>query len=284
MEDTKTSFKNQSLPLYFQNFLIFGFGVITGTASGLIGVGGGEFRLPVLLRLFNQRPKTASAINLLVGLFTVTLSLLRRWTLHEWNVRDVLLVFIIAIASILGSIMGAKYVTKLSTSFIKRTIYLYLLIVGGWMLFESITQTEHFLFAPQGIWKLFLGAIIGIAIAFISAILGVAGGEMRIPILIYLFAIPIKEAGTISLAASVPTVAAGAMTYRLLGHLPKESLLISLVMGIGSLCGVLIGTSLLPFIDKHIMKGILGVILLLATVSLAWSDILKNKSLRGAAG
>lgn len=272
------------MALSFQNFLIFGFGVITGTASGLIGVGGGEFRLPVLLRLFNQRPNTASAINLLVGLFTVTLSLIRRWTLHEWDLSEALLVFIIAIASIWGSIMGAKYVTKLPTLFIKRTIYLYLLIIGGWMLFESITQTEHFLFAPQGIWKLLLGAVTGIAIAFISAILGVAGGEMRIPILIYLFAIPIKEAGTISLAASVPTVAAGATTYHFLGHLPKESLLISLIMGIGSLGGVLIGTSLVPFIDKHVMKGVLGVILLLATVSLVWSDILKEKSLQEAAG
>lgn len=284
MEDTKVTSKSQSLLLSFQNILVFGFGVITGTAAGLIGVGGGEFRLPVLLHLFKQRPKTASAVNLLVGLFTVTLSLIRRWTLHEWNVSDVLFVIILAVSSIFGSIMGAKYITKLSNSFIKRTIYLYLLIVGGWMLFESITHTEHFLFAPQGVWKLLLGALAGIAIAFISAIFGVAGGEMRIPTLIYLFAIPIKEAGTISLAASVPTVAAGATTYRSLGHLPKESLLIALIMGIGSLGGVLIGTSLVPLIDKHVMKGVLGVILLLATVSLAWSDIFKDKSLQETAG
>jgi uncharacterized membrane protein YfcA len=277
MENTKERFKSQSLLFSFQNILVFGFGLITGTAAGLIGVGGGEFRLPVLLHLFKQRPKTASAINLLVGLFTVTLSLIRRWTLHEWHISDVFFVMILATASIFGAVAGAKYAAKLSNPFIKRIIYIYLLIVGAWMLFESITQTEHFLFAPQGAGKLFLGGVAGIAIAFISAIFGVAGGEMRIPALIYLFAIPIKEAGTISLAASVTTVAAGAKTYHSLGHLPKESVLIVLLMGIGSLGGVLIGTSLVPLIDKHLLKGVLGVILLFATLALAWSDMLKVK-------
>ncbi len=278
MEQIKATLKGQSLLFSFQNALVFGFGLITGTAAGLIGVGGGEFRLPILLRLFNQRPQTASAINLSVGVFTVTLSLLRRWTLHEWTVSDVLFVGILATASVFGSIAGAKYATKLSNLFIRRTMYGYLLIVGVWMLFESITHTEHFLCAPQGVWKLLLAAGAGSAIACVSALFGVAGGEMRIPILMYLFAIPIKEAGTISLAASIPTVAAGATTYGVSGHLSKESLLIALVMGIGSLGGVLIGTSLVPFIDKHVMKGMLGVVLLLATVSLAWSDVSKGTS------
>ena len=42
-------------------------------------------------------------------------------------------------------------------------------------------------------------------------------------------------------------------------------------MGVGSLIGVLIGASLLPVVDKHTIKGLLGVILLLATVSLVFS-------------
>jgi uncharacterized membrane protein YfcA len=36
----------------------------------------------------------------------------------------------------------------------------------------------------------------------------------------YPFAMPIKAAGTISLLVSIPTVAAGALTYRRLGHVP----------------------------------------------------------------
>jgi uncharacterized membrane protein YfcA len=37
----------------------------------------------------------------------------------------------------------------------------------------------------------------------------------------------------------------------------------------GSLAGVLIGTALLPLVNKHVLKGLLGIILLLATAALA---------------
>jgi uncharacterized protein len=92
---------------------------------------------------------------------------------------------------------------------------------------------------------------------------------MRIPALMYLFAMPIKVAGTISLLVSIPTVAAGAVTYRRLGYVPNRVLLIAFLMALGSLAGVLIGTSLLALVDKHVLKGILGIILLLATAALA---------------
>jgi uncharacterized membrane protein YfcA len=46
-------------------------------------------------------------------------------------------------------------------------------------------------------------------------------------------------------------------------------LLIAILMAGGSLGGVLIGTSLLPLVNNHALKGILGIILLLATAALA---------------
>ena len=56
---------------------------------------------------------------------------------------------------------------------------------------------------------------------------------MRIPALIYLFGIPVKEAGTISLLVSMPTVAMGVIAYRRLGHVPSDALRLALVMGGG---------------------------------------------------
>src|SRR5438046_1367758 len=91
---------------------------------------------------------------------------------------------------------------------------------------------------------------------------------MRIPALMYLFAVPVKAAGTISLLASIPTVAAGAFTYRKLGHIPNRVMVLSLLMGAGSAVGVLAGASLLPLVDKHTLTALLGVILLMATLGL----------------
>jgi uncharacterized membrane protein YfcA len=45
-------------------------------------------------------------------------------------------------------------------------------------------------------------------------------------------------------------------------------LVLSLLMGAGSILGVLAGASLLPVVDKHAVKALLGAILLIATACL----------------
>jgi uncharacterized membrane protein YfcA len=245
------------------------FGLVTGAAAGLIGVGGGEFRIPFLLYLFGSEVKTAAGVNLVVGLFTVCVAFIRRWEQHAWAAEDIILASVFTVASLLGAVLGARQAHRWSSPLLRKIVCLYLLVVGAWMMIEAISQTDHVVLNPVGTGKFLLAGIIGFVIAAISAVLGVAGGEMRIPALMYLFAMPIKAAGTISLLVSIPTVAAGALTYRRLGHMPNRVLLVAIVMAGGSLVGVLIGTSLLPLVNKHVLKGILGLILLLAAAALA---------------
>ncbi len=251
--------------------LSFVSGVLIGTAAGLIGVGGGEFRIPVLLNVLRLPVKVAAGVNMVIGLFTVTLSVARRWGSQRWTADALTLAAVMGAASLLGAVIGARQAHRLSSPVLKKVVCIYLLIVGAWMVVEALARAEHTLMDPHGPTRWAVAALAGFAIAAVSGSLGVAGGEMRIPALMYLFAVPIKEAGTISLLVSIPTVAAGALTYRRLGHLPRKALAIALLMGVGSLIGVLVGASLLSYVDKHAIKGLLGVILLLATVSLAFS-------------
>jgi len=67
---------------------------------------------------------------------------------------------------------------------------------------------------------------------------------------------------------SIPTVAAGALTDRRLGGLPNAAVLIAVIMGVASAIGVVIGAGLLPYANRDLIKGTLGVVLLLATVRL----------------
>lgn len=249
----------------------FLFGVVIGTAAGLIGVGGGEFRIPVLLHALRLPVKIAAGVNMVIGLFTVTLSVARRWGHQTWTADALTLGTVMGVASLLGAVVGARQAHRLSSPILKKIVCTYLLVVGVWMVVEALARVEYTLLDPHGLARWVVAALVGFAIALVSGSLGVAGGEMRIPALMYLFAVPIKDAGTISLLVSIPTVAAGALTYRRLGHLPDRALVVAVSMGLGSLIGVLIGASLLAVVDKHTIKGLLGVILLLATVSLVFS-------------
>jgi uncharacterized membrane protein YfcA len=244
-------------------------GVGLGTAAGLIGVGGGEFRIPVLLFVLRLDVKTAAGVNLVVGFFTVVVAFARRWGQQAWPNEEILLAGILVTASIIGSVAGARQAHRLPARPLKWIVLAYLLAVGIWMIVEALTHAEVVLLRPEGMLRWVLAAVVGFVIAALSSALGVAGGEMRIPALMYLFGYGVKEAGTISLLASIPTVGAGALAYRRMGHIPNRALVVALFMAVGSLLGVLAGTSLLPFVNKHFLKGLLGVVLLLATVCLA---------------
>ena len=190
---------------------------------------------------------------------------------------DLTLGAVMAVASILGAMIGAMQADRLSMRTLKWVICVYLLAVGVWMIAEGLTQAEHSLIEPKGWLRWTLAALIGFVIAAASGALGVAGGEMRIPALMYLFAMPVKTAGTISLIASIPTVAAGAVAYRRLGHITNRVLVLSLLMGAGSIIGVLIGAALLPLVDEHTLKALLGLILLVATACLMLPELFNRQ-------
>jgi uncharacterized membrane protein YfcA len=243
-------------------------GFVTGAAAGLIGVGGGEFRIPVLVQLLGFPLKLAGGVNLVIGLFTVLLGVLRRWGRHSWTRDDLMLIAIMSGVSIVGAALGSMGRGKLPFRPLKWIVCGYLTIVGVWMLYEAIAHVEHVLLEPTGIARWVLATVVAFLIAVASGVLGVAGGEMRIPALLYLFAVPIEEAGTLSLVVSIPTVAAGAFTDRRLGRIPNPVLMLAVAMGAASAAGVLVGAALLQYANRDVIKGALGVILLLATVRL----------------
>jgi uncharacterized membrane protein YfcA len=244
-------------------------GAITGMAAGFIGVGGGEFRIPVLVSLLGFPLKLAGGVNLLVGVFTVALGVLRRWGQQPLTRDDLILVGIMGVVSLAGAAAGVLGRKRMPVRPLRVFFCTYLIVAGLWMLYESIAHVEHVLLEPTGMLRWTLAASIGFAVALVSGVLGVAGGEMRIPALLYLFGVPIVEAGTLSLAVSVPTVVAGAFTDRRLGGIPDSVIRVALLMGIASAVGVLAGAALVPYASREVIKGALGVVLLLATVRLA---------------
>jgi len=170
-------------------------GVLTGIAAGFIGVGGGEFRIPVLVELLAFPLKFAGGINLVVGLFTVALGVLRRWGQQVWTRDDVVLLGIMGSLSVIGASVGVFGRERLPLRPLKAVVCMYLIVIGLWMLYESIAHVEHVLLEPTGIVRWVLAALVAFAIAVVSGVLGVAGGDMRIPALLYLFAIPIGRPG-----------------------------------------------------------------------------------------
>ena len=61
--------------------------------------------------------------------------------------------------------------------------------------------------------RLVLALIFGLVVGAVSGLLGVAGGEIVIPVLILGFGAPVKAVGSLSQMVSIPTVLTGSGTF-----------------------------------------------------------------------
>jgi uncharacterized membrane protein YfcA len=108
------------------------------------------------------------------------------------------------------------------------------------------------------------GLAFGLAIGVFSSVLGVAGGEVIIPTLVFAYGVDIRTAGTASLLVSLPTVITGIARYAARGaYADMRALKWTVVpMAIGSVIGATLGGLAVGLISATLLKVGLGVILI----------------------
>ncbi|MGC5328971.1 sulfite exporter TauE/SafE family protein [Brevibacillus sp. SYSU BS000544] len=239
-----------------------------GCLGGLIGLGGAEFRLPVLVGLFKYSARKAVSLNLAVSLITLISSLIFR--LPQAPLQDLLaqspIILALISGGVLGANIGAQYVNHLTERTLEKVILILLVVIGCLLLTESFIALN-----PDGIsMSLFIsisvGVIMGTIIGAVSSLLGVAGGELIIPTLILIFGVDIKVAGTASLLISLPTVMIGLLRHRKNGAFQEKEDITQLVipMGFGSILGAFIGGMLMGNVSNSLLKFVLGLILIIS--------------------
>jgi uncharacterized membrane protein YfcA len=246
----------------------FGGGAIIGALGGLIGLGGAEFRLPLLIGAFRFGALQAVILNKAMSLVVVASALPFRTAAvpfasvaANWPIIVNLLA-----GSLLGAWFGAGWATRLASQTLYRVIAVLLLGIAVVLVLGHETAASGALLtgAPQMVVGIAAGFVIGI----VAALLGVAGGELLIPTLVLLFGADIRLAGSLSLAVSLPTMLVGFARYSrdrsfvVLG----ENRSFVLVMAAGSILGSFIGGRLLGLVPSAVLLPLLAVILVLSAL------------------
>ncbi len=143
-----------------------------------------------------------------------------------------------------------------------------LLLVGEHLLPDGIPP----LVPMDPTWRILAGLVLGLCIGTISTFLGVAGGELLIPTLVFVFGADIHTAGSATLFISIPTICVGLWRYSRLGRLPRRRTLlwIGLPMGAESLVGAAVGGAFAGSAPAEILKLLLGFILIAAAAKAFW--------------
>ena len=240
-----------------------------GTLGGLIGLGGAEFRLPLLIGLFRFGPLEAVIVNKAMSLIVVASALpLRTGTISFAAIVDHWMVIANLLAgSLLGAWFGAAWATRLRSETLYRVIAVLLVAIAGVLLVGHGAEGSG---RPllTGAAQMVAGVAAGFVIGVVASLLGVAGGELLIPTLILLFGADVKLAGSLSLAVSLPTMLVGFArysrdsTFAVLGR----NRWFVIVMAAGSIAGSLIGALLLGIVPGFVLLPVLAAILLVSAV------------------
>jgi uncharacterized membrane protein YfcA len=249
----------------------FGWCIPIGGLAGLIGLGGGEFRLPLLMHVVGFGAKAAVPLNLMVSLVTLSFALVVRSGTTSPGALLPHLADIVGLAAggILSAFYGARIVGAVSSAQLVRMIAGLLAALGALLLLEVMFPFGQLaVLPPDTAAHVAAGFVMGIGIGLVSSILGVAGGELLIPVLMFLFGADIRTAGSASLLISACIVLSGLYRYWNLGAFPKGRGVqrITAAMSAGSILGAILGGLAVAFAPVDLLKVLLGCLLIVAAI------------------
>ncbi|MBE9562791.1 MAG: sulfite exporter TauE/SafE family protein [Proteobacteria bacterium] len=178
--------------------IFFIIGSIAGILAGLLGIGGGVVLIPVLTWVFHNNPAipTANLMQVAIGttLATIIITSIASIIAHHqhrailWN-----LVWQLTPGIIIGALFGSVIASVLPSEFLYYFFAIFILLVAAQLAFNIYPTVNRKL--PNQLIMWLVGGIIGL----ISALVGIGGGSITVPFLIW---------GNISVRKAIATSAA----------------------------------------------------------------------------
>jgi len=234
-------------PLLVSGFVLLG--VAVGAFGTLIGAGGGFLLLPLLLFLYpHEPPDVLTAISLGTVFANALSGSIAYARMRRIDLRAGLL---FALAGAPGAVLGAMVTTRLDRHVFDPLLGLALLAgatvivvrprpeaaalptAGTRVLVES-DGTSH-AYSP----RLTLGTVLSAGVGFLSSLLGIGGGILHVPVMVYLLGFPVHVATATSHFVLAILALAGVLT-----HLAHGSLHAGMDRMLPLAAGVLVGAQL----------------------------------------
>ncbi|HEY4140817.1 MAG TPA: sulfite exporter TauE/SafE family protein [Pseudolabrys sp.] len=247
-------------------FLVLGMGLAVGFISGMFGIGGGFLMTPLLIFIGISPAVAVASVASHIAASSFT------GAINYWRKRaiDLALGMMLLSAGILGTAVGVWLFTKLRELdqldlMIGLSYVTLLTAVGGMMIYESVKaelRTRRGMPATlrrpgSHTWlhglplkmrfkrsKIYVSAIpvwaIGFIIGFIGAIMGIGGGFLLVPMLIYFLRVPTATVIGTSMMLTLITMASATVMHAATNHLVDAVL--ALILMVGGVIGAQFGS------------------------------------------
>ncbi|HEX7896288.1 MAG TPA: sulfite exporter TauE/SafE family protein [Planctomycetota bacterium] len=255
-------------------------GVAVGLVGALIGVGGGFFVVPFLLRVWKPgtfTPETATASSL--GIVLVS-ALSGTWANARRKRIDVRMGLVLAAGTLPGAWVGRRLHQILSDrafawSFaaLLTAVALYLVLVKLKPGKGLLRGTSRELVDSDGQAHRYelnaaAGVISGTLVGVVSSLFGVGGGLILVPFMVVAYGAPTVVATATSQFAFIFTSLVGLGVSLIDGHLTPEGWKVVGLMGLGVALGAQIGVAIAKKVPERVVRGILAAVIVGVAVSM----------------
>ncbi len=284
-------------------FVILAMGFAVGFISGMFGIGGGFLMTPLLIFLGVSPAVAVASVasHIAASSMSGAISYWRRQTV------DLALALMLLAGGIVGTASGVWLFTTLrAVGQLDITIgvsYVLLLgVVGALMITESMRAIIR---AQQGrpielrrpgshTWihglpfkvrfkrsRIYVSAIpvwaIGFIIGFVGAVMGIGGGFLLVPLLIYLLRVPTATVIGTSMVLTLVTMASATVMHAATNHLVDAVL--ALILMVGGVTGAQFGARAGQKIRGERLRLLLGLLVLAVGIRFAFELVLQPESL-----
>lgn len=245
---------------YQSFFWLIPLGVMVGFSGALVGLGGGFILVPLLLLLHPElEPEAITSISLAV-IFVNGMS--GSWAYARMRRIDYTAGLLFAVATIPGAVLGAQATAFLPRQTFELVFGVFLIAVAVLLVvkprgkrkggktgkdgtgdtslppIEQIIEAHRsYAFTPP---RIAIGVGSSVLVGFLSSLLGVGGGMLQIPIMLYLLQFPIHIATATSHFILSISSLSGSITHLVTGTL-QEGLSMVVPLAIGVFVGAQIG-------------------------------------------
>jgi len=281
-------------------FLLLGLGGIVGVLSGMFGVGGGFLMTPLLF-FIGIPPAVAVATEanqIVASSFSGVLAHFKRKTV------DLRMGTVLLIGGLIGAALGVYVFNILKAQgqvdlLVKLCYVVFLGVIGGLMFFESLNAIRNvkkgkkpkrkkhnwihglpfkMRFRVSGLYiSVIPPLIVGVAVGILAAIMGVGGGFIMVPAMIYLLGMPTKVVVGTSLFQIIFVTAFTTMLHATTNF--TVDIVLAVLLLVGGVIGAQIGTRIGVKMKAEQLRILLAIMVLAVCGKLALELLLQPAEL-----
>ena len=284
-------------------FLMFAMGMAVGFISGMFGIGGGFLMTPLLIFIGISPAVAVASVASHIAASSCS------GVIAYWRRRalDFALALMLLGGGLIGTMVGVWLFSVLRSlgqlDLMIGLSYVTLLgVVGGLMIIESVRAIAR---ARNGrpaeirrpgshTWihglpfkvrfkqsKIYVSAIplwvIGFSVGFIGAIMGIGGGFLLVPALIYIMRVPTAVVVGTSMILTLVTMGAATIMHAATNHL--VDVVLALILMVGGVIGAQFGARAGQKIRGEQLRLLLGILVMLVGLRFAFELILRPSNL-----